>query len=293
MPVTRHAFGCPTCGARFTPLLRALPAWVPRDAADRCCEVPEGFWSLRDDPRGRPHHPVAVSPHDLLGVVPHPESGRRVGCCGVSYRAGLPNVLCARCGAEAGYELSDGDHVPHAAFLAETRCAAADTGEPDDDALRARFEARGEDVGALPEDAGWSALPERLRVDPERLYDDPQDPALFPALHDLDVRVAGREVRVALDGVWVRPPWPDAERDRVVALGAIPTGGDAEPLFWWTDVPVAPGAFDRHQWHQWRVRDTLCVAWERWPGGRSTRAPGVGFRVPREHWEFVWRAALV
>jgi hypothetical protein len=292
MPVTRHAFGCPHCGAPFTPPLRALPPWVPRDAADRCCEVPEGYWSLRDDARTRPNHPVAVNPHDLQGVIPHPDSGRRVGCCGVSYRAVQPNVLCARCGAEAGYELTDGDHVPHAVFVAQTPCAAADTAEPDDDTLRARFEARRGDAGSLPADAGWFAVPERLRVNPDLLYDDPQDAALFPALHDLDVRVVGHEVRLALDGVWVRPPWPDGERDRVVALGAIPLGGSAEPLYWWADVPTGAGTFDRHQWHQWRVGDAVCVSWERWPNSRSTRAPGVGFQVPREHWEFVWRAAL-
>jgi hypothetical protein len=290
--VTRHAFGCPACGAHLTPPLRALPAWVPRDGVELCCEVPEGYWSVREDARGRPTHPVAVNPHDLQGVAPHPDMHRRVGCCGVSYRPGQPNVLCARCGAEVGYELTDGDHVQHAVFLAESPRAAVVVAEPDDDALRARFDARVGDPRALPADAGWSAVPERLRVDPERLYDDPQDPARFPALHDLDARVVGRELRVALDGVWVRPPWPDGERDRVVALGAIPLGGGPEPLFWWVDLPTSPDARDRHQWSQWRVDDTLCVSWERWPGARSTRGPGVGFRVPREHWEMVWRAAL-
>lgn len=291
--VQRTVFGCPGCNARWTDALRPLPAWLPRDAHGLCGESPAGFWSRRDDLRARPDHPVAVHVHDVKNLRPHPDPYRRIGCCGVGFRAALPNLLCARCGAEAGYELTDGDHCRHAVFLPMHKRLTIVTDEPDDDALHARFVARQSSAATPRPDAGMDAAPARLRVDPEAIWaDDLQRPAHFPKLHSLGVAVTGTEVRLSLDGVWLRPPWPESERDRVLALGALPRGRADAPLYWWRDLPGPDGRVDRHQWHQWGVQGALCVAWQRMPGARSDGSPCVGFRVVWSAWADAWRAAL-
>lgn len=291
--IERTVFGCAVCHARWTAPLRALPAWLQGGARELCTEVPTGWWSLRDEPRGRPGHPAVVHPHDVKNLIPHEDIQRRIGCCGVGYREGLPNLRCARCGVDAGYELSDGDHCYHAVFFPLAGCVRVPVDEPDDDTLHARFEARRGEQGALPEDAGMAALPLDLKVDPDAVWgDDVPRVSAFTELSDLEVRIVGRELRVRLDGVWFRPPWPEGERDRLIALGAIPRGRAHEPLFWWTDLPAAQGDPDHHRWNQWCVDGALCVVWERWPGGQSRDGSQVAFRVPWPHWLAVWRAAL-
>ncbi len=291
--IERTVFGCAVCHARWTAPLRALPAWLVGGTTERCTEVPTGWWTLRDDPRGRPGHPAVVHPHDVKNLIPHEDPHRRVGCCGVSYRQGLPNLRCARCGADAGYELSDGDHCHHAVFLPLDGCVIVPVDEPDDAALRARFEARRSAPGEPPADQGMAALPATLTVDVDAVWgDDVPVVSAFVEVTDLAVRVTGTELRVRLDGVWVRPPWPEGERDRLVALGAVARGRAHEPLFWWTDLPAAQGDPDRHRWHQWCVDGALCVVWERWPGAQSRGGSQVAFRVSWPRWLDAWRAAL-
>ena len=85
------------------------------EAWDRCTDAPPGTWRRQVDRRQRPGAPIVVGPDDVCQVTLHPEVRRRIGCCGVSYRQGEPNLLCRGCGAEVGYMLTDGDHVPWAA----------------------------------------------------------------------------------------------------------------------------------------------------------------------------------
>jgi hypothetical protein len=224
--ISRQVFGCPTCGNRFTPPLRRLPEALRVRSGARCCEAPEGFYVVHDAPMDRPGCGVAVNPHDVRNVIPHPDPYRRAGCCGVSYVTRLPNLRCARCGDDVGYELSDGDHAEHVIYLPTQPRAEVPCDEPGDASVMARAEARWRIPDPAPADEGLDALPARLRVEVDTLFErEPQDPSRFPALHDVGVAVHAREVRLFLDGVCVRPPWPEGERDRVVALGAIPGGG--------------------------------------------------------------------
>jgi hypothetical protein len=292
--IERAVFGCLHCGAVFTPPLRRLPAWLDEDPGYAACtEVPTGTWSPRAEPGGRPDHPVAVSVIDARGLVLHEEHRRIVGCCGVGYRAGLPNLRCARCRREVAFRLSDGDHCRHAVFVSATPLATSLHDEPDDEALRARFACRLAAAGEPPPDAGMDALPDRLRVQPDSLWeDDVQRVDVFPELRDLAVSVTGTEVRVALDGVWIRPPWPAPERDRSIALEQVSAARDDEPLTWWADVVGPHGSRDRHEWTAWRVGGSLCAGWRRARGARFEDTPQIAFRAPWELWELAWREAL-
>ena len=291
--VSRQVFGCPTCGNRFTPPLRRLPEALRVRSGARCCEAPEGFYVVHDAPMDRPGCGVAVNPHDVRNVIPHPDPYRRAGCCGVSYVTRLPNLRCARCGDDVGYELSDGDHAEHVIYLPTHPRAEVPCDEPGDASVMARAEARWRIPDPAPADEGLDALPARLRVEVDTLFErEPQDPSRFPALHDVGVAVHAREVRLFLDGVCVRPPWPEGERDRVVALGAIPGGGASVPLCWWSTEPARGSGHNLHHWYQWRVGETLCVLWDRWPESCSTDRLGVAFQLPWELWELAWREAL-
>lgn len=292
--IERCRFGCSACGAIWTPPLRRLPAWIEGDARwDVCSEAPVGTWSLRPEPHGRPGYAVALNIEDVRGLVLHEDGRRTIGCCGIGYRERLPNLRCAACRREAAFRRSDGDHCHHAIFVPDVRVATALCDEPDDEALLARFSRRRAEVAPLP-DAGMDGLPARLRVAIDRLWDsDVQKPALFPELADLSVIVCGLEVRLVLDGVQVRPPWPDGERERLIALGALPRGKPDDPLYWWSDRTSDKAERpDRHQWWQWCVDDELCVAWQRSPGGTSSESEAVAFRLPWELWELALREAL-
>lgn len=289
----RTVFACVVCHTRWTAPLRRMPPWPVGSSTELCAVVPTGWWTLHDDPRARPGRPAAVNPHDVKNIIPHDDIARRVGCCGVSYREAMPNLRCARCGAEAGYELTDGDHCYHAVFFSREGCVEVPCEEPDDATLNARFMARRNAQTEPMEDVGMAGVSPSLTVDLDAVWsDDTPSVELFPELESFAARVAGLEVRVCLNGVWVRPQWPEGERVRLIALDAVPRGRSHDPLFWWTDVPLAQGVHDRHQWHQWCVDAQVCVVWERWPEGSSARATRVAFRVPWERWRDAWREAL-
>jgi hypothetical protein len=293
MGIVRSVFGCASCGQAWTPPLRRLPAWIEQDGRwDVCSDSPVGTWSLRPEPRGRPGCPVALNLENAPGLLIHPEVQRSIGCCGISYREQKPNLLCP-CGAEAAYRLSDGDHCNHAAFVAATPLETIECDEPDDATLLARFTSRREATALALPDAGMDAIPRHLRVIADGLWnDDLQTPALFPALSRCSMQVSGLEVRLALDGLWIRPPWPDGERDRAIALGVLPRGRADDPLSWWSDQPAGAPAANRHQWWQWCVDGELCVAWQRGQGTTFNDPEAVAFRLPAELWELAWREAL-
>lgn len=256
--------------------LEALQTW------DECSECPAGTWAPRPEPRGRPEHPVALNLADVRGLVIHEEVRRRIGCCGVSYRERLPNLRCERCRLEAAFRQSDGDHCRHAIYVSATPVATEFLKEPDDAELEAMFVAQRMIVGTI-EDAGMDAVPRRLRALAEAVWDaDVQRIELFPPLADFSLTVVGLEVGLTLDGVTVRPPWPDGERERVIAMQTLPRGWADEPLYWWADVHG-----QRHEWFQWVVGDELCVAWQ---SGRAAEV--VAFRLPWEIWELSFREAL-
>jgi hypothetical protein len=165
--------------------------------------------------------------------------------------------------------------------------------EPDDDALLALFSARRASAKTALVDAGMDAIPAHLRVIADTLWnDDLQNPSLFPELTDFSVLICGLDVRLSLDGILVRPPWPDGERDRLIALRALPRGLLNEPLAWWSDANTGAARTDRHQWWQWCVDGELCVAWQRAPNGVFSEREAVAFRVPWELWELAFREAL-
>lgn len=256
------------------PWLEAIQTW------DECSECPAGTWAPRPEPRGRPRHPIALNVADVRGLVPHEEARRSVGCCGVGYRERLPNLRCGRCGQGAAFRLSDGDHCRHAIFVAETPLATEPVDEPDDAELQAAFSARRMISGAI-DAAGMDAVPRRLRIVADALWRaDEQEPGPFPQLEDFSMTVVGLAVGLTLDGVTVRPPWPDGERERVIAMQTLPRGWPDDPLSWWADVDV-----QRHEWFQWVVGDELCVGWQ---AGREA----VAFRLPWELWELTFREAL-
>ncbi|MFF5588095.1 hypothetical protein [Streptomyces hygroscopicus] len=59
---------------------------------------------------------IILHPGDLPGTAPHPDRGRRNGCCGLDGLDG-PNLVCRGCGAEVATQQSDcwTDHLVAAA----------------------------------------------------------------------------------------------------------------------------------------------------------------------------------
>ncbi|MFJ6562981.1 hypothetical protein ACIQMV_24570 [Streptomyces sp. NPDC091412] len=47
-----------------------------------------------------------LHPDDVPGTAPHPDRGRRNGCCGLDGQDG-PNLVCAACGADVATKQSD------------------------------------------------------------------------------------------------------------------------------------------------------------------------------------------
>lgn len=248
---------------------------------------------MRPDPRGRPEHPVALNITDVQGLVQHEDTRRSIGCCGVGYREKQPNLRCAQCRHEAAFRLSDGDHCNHAIFVPATPLVAMVSDEPDDETLLARFSARRAVAPVQLADAGMDAMPAHLRLVADTLWnDDVQNPALFPELTDFSVLLRGLEIRLVLDGVQIRPPWPDGERDRMLALCAFPRGLPHEPLDWWFDANMGANQTDRHHWWQWCVEGDLCIAWQRAPNGAFSEREAVAFRLPWDLWEITLREAI-
>ncbi len=292
--IERSRFGCPSCGALWTPPLRRLPAWLENEVRwDVCSDSPTGTWSLRPNSPGRPEHPIALNIEDVQGLVLHEDTARSIGCCGIGYRDKLPNLRCAHCRHDAAFRLSDGDHCNHSIFVSATPLATVLSDEPDDDALLASFSARRAAAKATVPDAGMETISAHLRVIADTLWnDDLQNPSLFPELTDFSVLICGLDVQLSLDGILVRPPWPDGERDRLIALCALPRGLPNDPLTWWTNANTGAAQKDLHQWWQWCVDGQLCVAWQRAPNGVFSEREATAFRLPWEIWELAFREAL-
>jgi hypothetical protein len=107
-------FECPSCGQVITRPLREMS---PDDICleDRKPAVPAGHCAPSDDDywtgsTGR----ILVNVADLVGTLPHPNSTRRHGCCGLDGLDG-PNVVCSQ-GHEVAVERSD-CWMAHAAVL--------------------------------------------------------------------------------------------------------------------------------------------------------------------------------
>jgi hypothetical protein len=49
---------------------------------------------------------LVLNPDDVAGTRPHPDPGRRNGCCRLDGLDG-PNLICARCGSEIATQQSD------------------------------------------------------------------------------------------------------------------------------------------------------------------------------------------
>ena len=272
MIVDTRALGCAHCGAQLTEWLRPWP--LSDDVRDQQTEVPAGTWAHRPSPQ-RPGFPVAVHLGSTVGLAPHPEIRRSIGCCGISYREGQPNLVCAACGAEAGYRLSDGDHCVHGIFLAEhvvDRQAVALPALVDAavsvvrargfDALQARF--------ALPEHVAWEA-------------DEPYALAEREAVEIALAEVDGL-LELTLGGVVVRPPWPAGEQRRLRVLGATAEGTPDDPIEWWfvpAGITHAEERAERHDWLHWRHGPWMGLAW-------THRGRCAGVKVHHAD----WRAAV-
>lgn len=192
------------------------------------------------------------------------------------------------------HDIDERCHVDiDAIFVSATPLTTMLSDEPDDDTLQALFSARRTAANAPLPDAGMNAIPKHLRVIADTLWgDDLQNPSLFPELTDFSVAMSGLEIRLSLDGVVIRPPWPDGERDRLIALGAVPRGLPNDPLTWWSNAKTSAGQEERDHWWQWCVGSDLCVAWQRAPNSAFSEHEAVAFRLPWELWELAFREAL-
>jgi len=272
MVVETQALGCRACGAQLTEWLRAWPLTDEGRAVQT--EVPVGTFAPRPSHR-RSGFPVAVHLSSTVGLREHPEGRRSIGCCGISYREGQPNLVCAGCGAEAGYRLSDGDHCVHGLFLADHVVDRQGVELPElVDVQVPAVAARGFEAlhARYP-------LPDHIAWEPDEAY----------ALEEreeasLAVAVVDGAVQLEVGGVIVRPPWPEAEQRRLRMLGAVAEGSALEPVEWWF-VPAGTVHADeraaRHDWMHWRDGPWMGLAWSH--GDRMA-----GVKVAHR----AWRAAL-
>ncbi len=122
----RHIVVCRACGARLSVPLGELPPEVPLGRENGRDLVPAGAFTRRR--HGSVSGQVLIRAGDARNVRPHPDSGRRAGCCGLDGLDG-PNVVCA-CGAEVGTEWSD-CWMPHALALEPGATALVDADAPD------------------------------------------------------------------------------------------------------------------------------------------------------------------
>lgn len=128
--------------------------------------------------------------------------------------------------------------------------------------------------------------PQELRGDPGSPNDRPNPQV--SAAHRVDLRVGAKgELRLCLDGTWVRPPWPTEETRRILALGRVPMGRPDEPLEWW--VERSHGTVMVDSWRQWVDHGMLVVEWRQWQSYPNFEASEtLAFFVEAEFWELVW-----
>jgi uncharacterized protein (TIGR02996 family) len=99
-------FRCVACGLPLTGPVWPLGDVVWLSQADQTTLVPAGFFWVSEGEvwNGTAGHPC-VHLGDLRNIEPHPDSRRRIGCCGVDGCEGV-NTVCAN-GHEVGTECSD------------------------------------------------------------------------------------------------------------------------------------------------------------------------------------------
>lgn len=101
MPVV----SCASCKQPLTGVLREVPMPPAGEKAERhrvsSPRMRQGTYSI--SPKTRV---IVFNPNDLTGTAPHPEPGRRHGCCGLDGLDG-PNLVCEGCGADVATQQSD------------------------------------------------------------------------------------------------------------------------------------------------------------------------------------------
>lgn len=267
--------------------MRALPAALAELRGDRCNALAGGCFMI-DPARDRPEHPMTVNVGDTFGLIFHPDPNHTHGCCGVGYSGGLANLCCARCGAEVGMVMADGQHAPHSAHLRDHGPVVDDVAGPDDAQVAARIAGLGEIVTPTP----WSTeFPAELTGD-ERWIDDldtvaPEVPVLRELVVTVDRGAAGTRLILWLDGRGVVPPWPAREVAWICALGRIAPGSVLLPWHSW--LPVQVGC---EEWrHAALAREgqeaEICAAWWRQVATLRHGEPEqvLAFRVPLTVWE--------
>lgn len=104
-------FICDRCRQPLTPPLQKIslpaeidlelepgPNIVPADRI-RAARMPRGTYAIHNRPHEWMPEPLGyvVHPDDVLGVGPHPDKARRMGCCGLAGFDGM-NLVCINCG---------------------------------------------------------------------------------------------------------------------------------------------------------------------------------------------------
>lgn len=111
-------FLCFTCRRPITLPVRKIPLPPEKDApaevttrTDRIRppRMPRGTYAANlhpDEFSGEPPG-LVIHPDDTIGMRLHPDISRLSGCCGINDVDGLPNLVCAGCGAELAVHQAD------------------------------------------------------------------------------------------------------------------------------------------------------------------------------------------
>jgi hypothetical protein len=234
----RHRFLCPRCHSALTPWLREL-TW--REAlcveGDDTSLVPAGHFVHRDA-AGVDWTPEAfpwlLAPLGAKWLVAHPDPARTVGCCGLAFLNGAPNLLCPR-GHEvgAGYRDCLG---PHWYALSEEveRQSERDPSPPPDPAPALE---RARALAAAPPPSGLEHFADRrpaVRPDATETWLDAlwlEAPSLALTGGEASPALVARATGLPPGRALLWPaPWPLLAR--LLCLD-VPPFGDAEaPLGW-------------------------------------------------------------
>jgi uncharacterized protein (TIGR02996 family) len=126
----QRVFRCAACRLQLTGPLWPLAGAVWLRGDDRSPLVPAGYYWFSDGTVGtgtEGHYCINLM--DLRNVRPHPEPGRRNGCCGMDGCDGV-NTVCGN-GHEVGTECSD-CWMPHFLHLAPDAIELVDAGAADE-----------------------------------------------------------------------------------------------------------------------------------------------------------------
>jgi hypothetical protein len=100
-------FACRRCGTRLTAeVVRIpLPARITEEPPGGDAFLPPLIPRAACTPAAE-RDEILLNPDDIVGIEPHPDLGRRNGCCGLDGLDG-PNLICAGCGAEVATKQVD------------------------------------------------------------------------------------------------------------------------------------------------------------------------------------------